>query len=204
MKNLLIYKNMPLGALINSHTSIVPVLDRMGINLGVGDSTVEEVCMEKGINVDFVIAILNTFLNEGYFPEKSFQTVSREDIESYMNSTYEYYLGAQLPVIDAHLMRLINGENAPLHIITRMVEDIRLSIINAMGSDKKTDYAASDEYYQGAISLIDDVKNLIIKHISGRYDKNMCYALLFFLSSFRKDLNHHLRIRSRVLIPMMK
>lgn len=201
---LLIYKNMPLGALINSHTSIVPVLDRMGINLGVGDSTVEEVCMEKGINVDFVIAILNTFLNEGYFPEKSFQTVSREDIESYMNSTYEYYLGAQLPVIEAHLMRLINGENAPLHIIKRMVEDIRLSIINAMGSDKKTDYAASDEYYQGAISLIDDVKNLIIKHISGRYDKNMCYALLFFLSSFRKDLNHHLRIRSRVLIPMMK
>jgi regulator of cell morphogenesis and NO signaling len=201
---LLIYKNMPLGALINSHTSIVPVLDRMGINLGVGDSTVEEVCMEKDINVDFVIAILNTFLNEGYFPEKSFQTVSREDIESYMNSTYEYYLGAQLPVIEAHLMRLINGENAPLHIIKRMVEDIRLSIINAMGSDKKTDYAASDEYYQGAISLIDDVKNLIIKHISGRYDKNMCYALLFFLSSFRKDLNHHLRIRSRVLIPMMK
>jgi regulator of cell morphogenesis and NO signaling len=201
---LLIYKNMPLGALINSHTSIVPVLDRMGINLGVGDSTVEEVCMEKGINVDFVIAILNTFLNEGYFPEKSFQTVSREDIESYMNSTYEYYLGAQLPVIEAHLMRLINGENAPLHIIKRMVEDIRLSIINAMGSDKKTDYATSDEYYQGAISLIDDVKNLIIKHISGRYDKNMCYALLFFLSSFRKDLNHHLRIRSRVLIPMMK
>ncbi|MBQ1969054.1 MAG: hypothetical protein II371_05660 [Flavobacteriales bacterium] len=201
---LLIYKNMPLGAVINSHTSIVPVLDRMGINLGVGDSTVEEVCVEKGINVDFVIAILNTFLNEGYFPEKSFQTVSREDIESYMNSTYEYYLGAQLPVIEAHLMRLINGENAPLHIIKRMVEDIRLSIINAMGSDKKTDYAASDEYYQGAISLIDDVKNLIIKHISGRYDKNMCYALLFFLSSFRKDLNHHLRIRSRVLIPMMK
>ncbi|MBR4402481.1 MAG: hypothetical protein IKT29_03020 [Flavobacteriales bacterium] len=201
---LLIYKNMPLGALINSHTSIVPVLDRMGINLGVGDSTVEDVCVEKGINVDFVIAILNTFLNEGYFPEKSFQTVSREDIESYMNSTYEYYLGAQLPVIEAHLMRLINGENAPLHIIKRMVEDIRLSIINAMGSDKKTDYAASDEYYQGAISLIDDVKNLIIKHISGRYDKNMCYALLFFLSSFRKDLNHHLRIRSRVLIPMMK
>lgn len=201
---LLIYKNMPLGAVINSHTSIVPVLDRMGINLGVGDSTVEDVCVEKGINVDFVIAILNTFLNEGYFPEKSFQTVSREDIESYMNSTYEYYLGAQLPVIEAHLMRLINGENAPLHIIKRMVEDIRLSIINAMGSDKKTDYAASDEYYQGAISLIDDVKNLIIKHISGRYDKNMCYALLFFLSSFRKDLNHHLRIRSRVLIPMMK
>ena len=201
---LLIYKNMPLGAVINSHTSIVPVLDRMGINLGVGDSTVEEVCVEKGINVDFVIAILNTFLNEGYFPEKSFQTVSREDIESYMNSTYEYYLGAQLPVIEAHLVRLINGENAPLHIIKRMVEDIRLSIINAMGSDKKTDYTASDEYYQGAISLIDDVKNLIIKHISGRYDKNMCYALLFFLSSFRKDLNHHLRIRSRVLIPMMK
>lgn len=201
---LLIYKNMPLGAVINSHTSIVPVLDRMGINLGVGDSTVEEVCVEKGINVDFVIAILNTFLNEGYFPEKSFQTVSREDIESYMNSTYEYYLGAQLPVIEAHLMRLINGENAPLHIIKRMVEDIRLSIINAMGSDKKTDYTASDEYYQGAISLIDDVKNLIIKHISGRYDKNMCYALLFFLSSFLKDLNHHLRIRSRVLIPMMK
>ena len=201
---LLIYKNMPLGAVINSHTSIVPVLDRMGISLGVGDCTVEEVCEDRGINVDFVIAILNTFLNEGYFPEKSFQTASKEDIQSYMNSTYEYYLGAQLPVIEAHLMRLINGENAPLHLIKKMVEDIRSSIISAMDSDKKTDYAASDEYYQCAISLIDDVKNLIIKHISGSYDKNMCYALLFFLSSFRKDLNHHLRIRSRVLIPMMK
>ncbi|MBQ8649840.1 MAG: hypothetical protein IJ483_01190, partial [Flavobacteriales bacterium] len=66
------------------------------------------------------------------------------------------------------------------------------------------DFDASDEYCQTAISLIDDVKSLIIKHISGPYNKNMCYALLFFLSSFHKDLSHHLRIRYRVLIPMMK
>lgn len=201
---LLIYKNMPLGAVISSHTSIVPVLDRMGIGLGVGEATVEDVCVNKGVDVDFLLSILNTFLNEGYFPEKSFQRASKEDVLSYLKSTYEYYLTSQIPVIEAHMSHLERGESTPLHMLKRMVGDLKSAISSAMENDSKMDFDASDEYCQTAISLIDDVKSLIIKHISGPYNKNMCYALLFFLSSFHKDLSHHLRIRYRVLIPMMK
>ena len=66
-------------ALINAETklcdvilhepSVIPVINRFGIILGVGDKSIRTVCEEKNLDCEFFVTILNTFINEDYFPE---------------------------------------------------------------------------------------------------------------------------------------
>ena len=61
-------------ALINAETklcdvilhepSVIPVINRFGIILGVGDKSIRTVCEEKNLDCEFFVTILNTFINE--------------------------------------------------------------------------------------------------------------------------------------------
>ena len=65
-------------ALINAETklcdvilhepSVIPVINRFGIILGVGDKSIRTVCEEKNLDCEFFVTILNTFINEDYLP----------------------------------------------------------------------------------------------------------------------------------------
>ena len=43
----------------------------------------------------------------------------------------------------------------------------------------------------------------MVKHLSGDYDENLCYAVLFSICSLEKDIKQHNRIRYRILTPMV-
>ena len=52
-------------------------------------------------------------------------------------------------------------------------------------------------------ALLGDLENLIIKHLSGNYNDNLCYAVLFAIGSLEKDVKQHNRIRYRIVMPMV-
>ena len=52
-------------------------------------------------------------------------------------------------------------------------------------------------------ALLADLKSIMIKHLSGNYNENLCYAVIFAISSLEKDIKQHNRIRYRILIPMV-
>ena len=54
---------------ILNEPSLIPVINRFGIILGVGDKSIRTVCEEKKLDSEFFVTILNTFINEDYFPE---------------------------------------------------------------------------------------------------------------------------------------
>lgn len=51
-------------------------------------------------------------------------------------------------------------------------------------------------------ALLYDLKSILIKHISGEYNENLCYAVIFSIGSLEKDIKQHNRIRYRILAPM--
>ena len=52
-------------------------------------------------------------------------------------------------------------------------------------------------------ALLADLKSIMIKHLSGNYNENLCYAVIFAISSLEKDIKQHNRIRFRILTPMV-
>ena len=112
-------------ALINAETklcdvilhepSVIPVINRFGIILGVGDKSIRTVCEEKNLDCEFFVTILNTFINEDYFPENRLKSFCATQIVNYLTQTNAYYEQFQIP-------------NIVFQIISRCFGDISVNL----------------------------------------------------------------------------
>lgn len=68
---MLLYPGMPYSDVVRENPSLIPILSRFGIGLGMGDRSIGEVAALHGTDPDFLLTLLNTCLNESYFPEKT-------------------------------------------------------------------------------------------------------------------------------------
>lgn len=221
----LVYANMRMSEVVSDRLSLIPVINRFGIRLGLSDDTVKAVCEKHEIDTDFFLTIINTFVNEGYFPEKKLQGFHLEQIIDYLKKTNRYYLENQLPNIERHLHYFIHTSgkhNASLELIGKMFVSFKEKLCRRIQTDEKEwfPYVLSlKKNKEGKIihskitiapddessieAIIDDMRSIIIKHLTGVYDENLCYAVLFAIDSLGHDIRQHNRIRSRILLPMV-
>lgn len=189
-------KSTKLSEIIEENHQLIPVINRFGIKLGLSDKNIEEICLKENINTDFFLVILNTFLNEDYFPERILQKVDISLIIDYINRTDVYIQSTQLYNLEKHLNAFIamsDPNNKQLELIRRLFVKFKESIIKP--SDKFAENGAQ------SLALLNDLKNIFIKHISGNFNENMAYAVVFTIDSFQKDLTKHYRIKDKILHP---
>lgn len=181
----------------DSH-QLIPVINRFGIKLGLGDKNIGDICNLAGINTEFFLAILNTYLNEDYFPEKKLQKFDIQLVVKYLKQTDAYLTHAQLYNLEKHLNAFISmsdPNNAQMKLIRRLFTEFKSELISQIEQGLvKTD---------APLNSLTDLKSIIIKHISGNFNENMCYAVIFTIDSFQKDLEKHNRIREKILKPMI-
>lgn len=213
--------------MVSEHLSLIPVINRFGIRLGVGDETVMALCEANDIDTDFFLTIINTFINEDYFPEKKLQGFHLSQIIDYLKQTNRYYLQYQLPNIDRHLQIFIHasGErNASLQLLGNIFTSFREKLCGRIQTDEKEWFPQllalsekeqskrgtrvrtsreTDEAIEAIEAMMDDMRNIMIKHLTGAYDENLGYAVLFTIDALGRDIRQHNRIRSRILLPMV-
>jgi regulator of cell morphogenesis and NO signaling len=227
----LVYPDMLMSEVVEEHPSLIPIINRFGIRLGVGDKSVREICNEYGLDSDFLLTVINTFLNEEYFPEKKLQTFHTSQIVDYLVKTNQYYLRFQLPNIEHHLVSFISMSlpgNQTLALIGKFFFSFKDELVARIESDDQEWFPyclALSERLQDKIyrtntplpllihsekhtedpieELLADLKRIIVKHLSGNYDLNLCYAVISAICSLEKDIRQHNRIRIRILTPMV-
>lgn len=225
----LIYAEMKLGEIILNEPTLIPVINRFGIRLGVGDKTVRVICEEEKLDTDFFLVILNTFMNAEYFPERRLKTFCAAQIVDYLTKTNAYYERFQLPNIERHLNSLIertDAENTSLELIKKFFTEFKKELLSRIEEDRTNWFPAirslSDqlkenqpeghemplqweiEEQDSLEAKLNDLQNLLIKHLNGDFDPNLCYAVVFALYTLEKDIRQHNRIRNRILEPMYK
>ncbi|MEG1543464.1 MAG: helix-turn-helix transcriptional regulator [Tannerellaceae bacterium] len=221
---------MQLSEVVEEHPSLIPVLNRFGIRLGLGDKSVNTLCEEHGLDANFLLVVINTFLNEEYFPEKKLQTFHTSQIIDYLTKTNHYYQHSQLPNIERHLTSFISMSvpgNTTLGLIGKFFASFKEELTARILHDEQTWFPycltlseklsetstvnrkevlqlASSERTEDSIeALLADLKSIMVKHLSGAYNENLCYAVIFAISSLEKDIKQHNRIRYRILTPMV-
>ena len=100
---------MKMADVVHSNYLLLPVINRFGILLGFGEKTVKAVCEKRRIDVEFFLAIANTFSNEDYFPEKKLQSFNVLMIVSYLQKTHAYYRETQIPLVEKLLNALMRN-----------------------------------------------------------------------------------------------
>ena len=190
-----------MSEVVEEHPSLIPVINRFGIRLGLGDKSVKTICDEYQLDTDFLLTVINTFLNEEYFPERKLQTFHTTQIIDYLTKTNLYYLRYQLPNIERHLTSFISMStpgNNTLNLIGKFFSSFKEELtarIEHLGDEQRSEDAIE--------ALLSDLKGIMIKHLSGDYNENLCYAVIFGISSLEKDIKQHNRIRYRILTPMV-
>ncbi len=207
--------------------SIIPVINRFGIFLGVGDITVDEACLRYGIDCNFFLAVLNTYLNPDYFPENILERVHLSMVIEYLTMTDHYYSNVQLPNIERHFnLLLAKTEGANLQLLNRFFQEVRDEMHASIANDLeiwfpmfKNDLDKAREMIRraetqetldlplpyGNTGLEDKIKDLIsffVIHLKGEYDRNLCVAVISAIFVLEKDIRQNNRIRDRILQPL--
>ena len=219
----IISPNTKLSQIIIDDPTIITVLNRFGISLGVGDTTIEQVCADKHMNVAFFTTILNTFRDPNFFPERILNSFQAHFIIDYLNKTNQSYIQFQLPNIERHFNLLISksdAQNSNLLIIMKFFTEVKTELMRRIDDDKNRWFPEilalenehgnthegtvppTDEEHDSIEDKINDLVSMFVIHLSGDYDVNLGQAVLLALDSLKKDISQNNRIRQRILMPL--
>ena len=217
----LVTPDTKLCEVIVDEPSVVPVINRFDIVLGVGDRTIKSICKEKGIDTSFFITILNAFIHESFFLENVTGAFNAGDVVDYLRKTNNSYLRNQLPNIERHFAALISRSNSNnnLPLLFNFYREVKTEIERRIDSDNQWfDAIISAEQSNSEVSIagnavqaesdsiedkLSDLINMFVIHLRGDYDRNLCHAVLFAVISLEKDICQNNRIRNRVLRPLV-
>lgn len=182
------------------HNELIPVLNRFGIRLGVGDKTIGQLCDEYNLNHDFILTVLNVYLHENYLPDKDLPLFDATLIADYFRHAINNYTQELVPNIEKHLnafITLSGSDKGELSVLQSVFEEFKSQLISHFNGGVELGTAFPDE-------LLHDLKTILIKHVSGRYNQNLCHAVIFSINSLEKDLIIHNRLQSKILKPKLK
>jgi regulator of cell morphogenesis and NO signaling len=104
---MLITSEMKLADAIHRNVLLLPVINRLGVQLGFGDKSIHKICLEKSIDEDFFLIIINAFLDQDINKTLKIKAVSIKDIVEYLKATHQYYLERMIPEIENRMNALI-------------------------------------------------------------------------------------------------
>lgn len=222
----LLTPEMPLSNALENYTTLIPLISRFGIRLGNGDRSISQVCGEHDIDPGFMLTLMNTFLFEEYFPEQKLKSFHVSQIIDYLTKTNGYYLHYQLPNIERHLGSLVSsgeGENKNLALLGKFFGDFKTRMTQRITNDLSVWFPYCLRLSEGAkaaecgdtlkensadedatlTGMLRDMRSIMVRHLSGRYNDNLAYAVVFAVTSLERDIRQHDRIRQRILIPLI-
>lgn len=225
----MITESTKIADIIDENYLILPVLNRFGIGLGLGDANVSEICRDKNLDKNFFLAIINAFNHEGFFPKKELLTFSTGLIIDYLRKTHQHYLTYVIPRIDMRLNKLVDACNEKcknIRVIKSYYQKYRNDLLDHIKEEEELvfpyiislqkAYDHGDETFaelgnvniegyekehHSADEKLIDLKSIMIKYLKPDYDTNDGNEFLYSIFQFEKDLSDHSRIEESILTP---
>jgi regulator of cell morphogenesis and NO signaling len=101
MREIVISGQMKMADILTTDKRAMLLMPRFGIDLGVGDKTVKQLCQEKGIQLDFFLLMVNVFLHPQFFPGKKLKNVDVRLLLLYLANAHDYYIREKIPALQS-------------------------------------------------------------------------------------------------------
>ncbi len=219
---MLLHPSTRLADVIIEQPQVLPVLNRFGIRLGVGRDTIAQICENHALDTRFVLTILNTYLNDEYFPERHLLEFDIAQIVKYLRLTLEYYSTIQVPNIERHFSSFVarSGSHNNLDVFSQMWESVKADLQAFIDHDLRLWYDHIDALLDhrpmpaagngfevklngdGVEELLSDLINMLVTELRGDYNANLGYATIVALKDLLVDFRQNHRIRELILKPL--
>lgn len=189
-----------LSELLIEHCDLMPVVNRFGIGFGLEEKSIEIICAENNVNVHFLLTVLNLYHDANYYPGALLPKFDITDVLEYLKNSVETYINYSISNIEKHftpLMAMSNGENEDLKLLHNLFYRFKTEISGQLQKDLEhiSDYSTE---------LLNDLKTIMIKHISTPINKNLAYAVVFSVDALEQELLFYNRILNRILRPKLE
>ncbi len=130
---MLINKNIKMADVIHMNYFTLSVLNRFGIELGFSDKSVDDVCKQYHVDVDFFLEIVNTFVDKDYFPKRHLQTFSVKLITDYLQQTHNDYHQNKVPEIEFLIEEMVKScytQKDNIVLLKKFFNDYKQELLN--------------------------------------------------------------------------
>lgn len=216
-------KKMKMAELVDSNFHLLSVLARVGLDGSFGEHTVEEVCMQNGLDPETFLLLCEAYSNPDFQPGlEELRTCHISDVLRYLHQSHDYYLNNALVTLAAAIEKLIAPcSEARKKVIWRFFSDYKAELESHFEIEEK----AVIPYIQGLLignrppgfsidrfeedhsnieEKISDLKNLIMKSLPPECDRRQRMNLLNFIYHLRSDLDRHTCIEDAIMVPMVR
>ncbi|MGN0211989.1 MAG: helix-turn-helix transcriptional regulator [Muribaculaceae bacterium] len=189
---MLVNKDTKLHDVVIGEPSVIAVLSRFGITLGIGDKSVMQICSERNVDMPFFAAILNSYISPEFVAGNVFSQHLDASIQ-YLDKTVDYYNRFLIPNVEQHFNLLIRRNtsiNSNLELMRKFFYEVKDELLSHMAAKGSGTHKPCDSIEE----KLNDLVSMFVIHLSGNYDINLCQAVLFAIIGLRKDISQYNRI----------
>lgn len=210
---------------LGRNIDLLPIVFRFGISSNMGQSTLEEICLNKKIDSDFLLSVLNTYHSSNYFPNT--ESINLTLLTDFLTRTHQHHKQVTIPLLGSLMQELkiklpdtkltITLERYLNNYVTRLMDHIEfeekyifplVGLLKANGSrsDLKTSSSKLKRLFgqhNNVETEISDLIMIILQHIPENTDIQIFHDILHTLSHFEKEQVDHARFEDKILVPRL-
>ncbi|MEK7719397.1 MAG: hypothetical protein AAB347_07285 [Bacteroidota bacterium] len=210
---------------LGRNIDLLPIVFRFGISSNLGQSTLGEICLKKNIDLDFLLAVLNTYHSSNYFPNTD--SVDLTLLTGFLTRTHQHHKQVTIPLLGSLMQELkiklpdtkliIKLEKYLNDYVSRLIDHIEfeekyifplveLLDENGRRSDLRTSSANLKKLFGQHNNVETEISDLIIillQHIPENADIQIFHDILHTLSHFEKEQIDHARFEDKILVPRL-
>lgn len=203
--------------------SLLQMLSRFGIPLGVGDQTVRQVCEAHGVDTATFLSVANFIKRGARGAADSIDKVSVACLTEYLKQAHTYFLDFQLPAIRRKLLEAIDcsqpGEVS--YLILKFYDDYMAEVRKHMQHENRKVFGYVEQLLQGrrtseytisqfarghnSIDVkLQELKNIIIKYYAPTEQAELLNNVLYDIFTCEKDLRIHCLVEDDIFVPAVE
>lgn len=207
-------------SLISDDYRLLQVLSRFGIPLGFGDKTIEEVCLDNGVDCTTFLKVVNFINNNHRRPGNSIK-LSLDSLLHYLKQSHVYFLQFFLPAIRMKLLEAITMRDSDVSfLILKLFDEYVSGVTEHMKEEEENLFAAAEalsikslpkeelpainKHHAKVGSKLTELKNIILKYCPVHSNANLLNGALYDIYRCEEELTSHCLIEDFLLYPALK
>lgn len=207
--------------LLLDNNRLLTLFERLGIRLGFGERSVEEVCSEQGLSPYLMVAMCNIVTGRSSSP--SIEPLTSNDLRqivAYLRLSHHNYTEHYFPALHSHIHTMAAALSTRQQAIINSFYDIyEAEVMKHFHFEEQTVFPYIEQLLNGAQSegfticdfaeshsdideKLADLLNIIIKYLPDGDEQMVSHAVLRDIYLIEEELAGHTMIENRLLVPL--
>lgn len=205
--------------LITADYSMLLVMHRFGIAMGIGEKSIKEVCKQNNVDCKTFLTVVNFLLDDTLLLPDAGRDISVAPLMKYLQRSHDYFLNFRLPHIRRKLKEALKDDCPPdvAFVILRFFDEYAGEVNKHMAYEEKTVFPYVQHLLEGRKeakynigifrkrhdqidSKLSELKNILIKYYPGT-SNNLLTSVLFNILACENDLASHCKMEDYLFTP---